>query len=831
MKTLAETVKDFARNRWSEIFPALSSAPAEIFANTKTKHPCPRCGGKDRFRFTNMDGDGSCVCSKCPGGQNLGDGLSVLMWLNGENFSPTLDKLKKYLGIHGSQGYRKVSRKKGDYRVVVERWIKSSKPGISYDAVIRNGGEIVGVADQGEDRTCIRLPCYNHKRRCGNLDIPIDGRPLHTKNGEETFKKLMPKTQPGWFGKAALDSIKKGTAELVVKCEGPTDMLAVDTALNNVRYVGLANNFGASHILAREDLEILRGLKVVIVGDNDEVGRAGAYKWAEALLGIAASVKIVFPDQEGEDLREVVAREGKDGLKALLKKAKELDSETVKSEAPKPTKREIPDREEKEPIVLAEKFCKGSRILVHAKVPWVQQPEGHWLPTGDENLRARVQHFLKDRLERLFTDEYNLWGGHGEPPRRTELRSRLVQEVAQLAAQESTVSEELRPNSLLLPARGGELQFRGPLNWLRFQNGILDIDKLIVGEPDFFNPGGNDNWFSSIYLPFPFDHDRGCQGIDFFLKFLEERVGDEKAIKTIQQFFGYTLTQNLAHNIQKFLFLHGDGATGKSTLIAVARALVGVTGASGVRLDEFENDKFSFYDTYGKLLNAADETGQMDKARETWLKTFAALEGVRFQRKFGQAFLQPPTAKLLIASNPPPAFKDRSRGIWRRMLYVQMESEVKKPTLGMTDPNYWIKSGMMPGIINWSLAGLMELLTDGEFAESDAMKAVLSEHIEESRPEEAFFAECIEVSDPPGAEMDLAESFALYQKWCEKHGTKASSSSWFGRRVSSYFGKESQRRMMNGIRRRYFRDLRIVSGARRVYALDPIPGLRRGPEA
>ena len=47
-------------------------------SNPKAHTPCPVCGGKDRFRFDNLNGTGSFICSQ--GGQETkgSDGLSLL---------------------------------------------------------------------------------------------------------------------------------------------------------------------------------------------------------------------------------------------------------------------------------------------------------------------------------------------------------------------------------------------------------------------------------------------------------------------------------------------------------------------------------------------------------------------------------------------------------------------------------------------------------------------------------------------------------------------------------------------------------------------------------
>lgn len=68
--------KLLARGRWSEILNQLgytlsTTAPHEHVT-------CPMCGGVDRFRFDNKNGDGSFICSQGTGEPIAGDGFTLL---------------------------------------------------------------------------------------------------------------------------------------------------------------------------------------------------------------------------------------------------------------------------------------------------------------------------------------------------------------------------------------------------------------------------------------------------------------------------------------------------------------------------------------------------------------------------------------------------------------------------------------------------------------------------------------------------------------------------------------------------------------------------------
>jgi primase-helicase-like zinc-binding protein len=57
-----------ARGRWHGILPAIGIS--EKFLKRKNG-PCPVCGGKDRFRFTDIEGKGTFYCNNCKGGNGI----------------------------------------------------------------------------------------------------------------------------------------------------------------------------------------------------------------------------------------------------------------------------------------------------------------------------------------------------------------------------------------------------------------------------------------------------------------------------------------------------------------------------------------------------------------------------------------------------------------------------------------------------------------------------------------------------------------------------------------------------------------------------------------
>lgn len=83
-------VKLKANGQWQAI---LSHLGAEVPLNTHTA--CPHCGGKDRFRFDNKDGNGTFICNQC----GSGDGLDLVQRVLGVSVTEAAKEVANIIGI------------------------------------------------------------------------------------------------------------------------------------------------------------------------------------------------------------------------------------------------------------------------------------------------------------------------------------------------------------------------------------------------------------------------------------------------------------------------------------------------------------------------------------------------------------------------------------------------------------------------------------------------------------------------------------------------------------------------------------------------------------
>ncbi|HEM7134790.1 TPA: DNA primase, partial [Providencia rettgeri] len=83
-------VKLKANGQWQNI---LSNLGADVPLNTHTA--CPHCGGKDRFRFDDKDGNGTFICSQC----GSGDGLDLVQRVLGGSVTEAAYEVAGMIGI------------------------------------------------------------------------------------------------------------------------------------------------------------------------------------------------------------------------------------------------------------------------------------------------------------------------------------------------------------------------------------------------------------------------------------------------------------------------------------------------------------------------------------------------------------------------------------------------------------------------------------------------------------------------------------------------------------------------------------------------------------
>lgn len=272
-----EAVKFAANGRWVEILCALGGIPMQSLDGRH--HPCPKCGGTDRFRMIDEE-SGALYCNKCL--TNCGDGIGALIWLLDCDFKTAIGSLSSYLGVGDDSGAPRVI-----VDVVTEVARRKRMPIESFKAFGAH------EAVRGEF-TVARVPMYDEMREvCSSFDMAYGtGEPRLEKGmcGHGTPAGLFVATWP-----------KAG--DLVLLTEGVKDA----AKLHSLGYLAIGLP-GAD--LGAKFSRLFAGCRVIIVPDRDTTGEEKARLSAARLSGIADSVRIAsLPGEikvkDGDGVREV----------------------------------------------------------------------------------------------------------------------------------------------------------------------------------------------------------------------------------------------------------------------------------------------------------------------------------------------------------------------------------------------------------------------------------------------------------------------------------------------------------------------------------------------
>lgn len=140
-------INEAAKGHWLSILGALAGLTGK---QLEDKHgPCPLCGGTDRYRFDDQDGNGSWFCNKCGGktqSGGAGSGMDMLMRKNNWDFKRAASEVERHLGITKSRPEPPTAGAEAVYRyaddlVVIRRF--DSKTGKTFRQLWFDGNKWV----------------------------------------------------------------------------------------------------------------------------------------------------------------------------------------------------------------------------------------------------------------------------------------------------------------------------------------------------------------------------------------------------------------------------------------------------------------------------------------------------------------------------------------------------------------------------------------------------------------------------------------------------------------------------------------------------------------
>jgi putative DNA primase/helicase len=295
---------DDAIGRW---FGILEKLGVDLRYLRNRHGPCPICGGKDRFRFDDIDGRGTWICSRC----GAGDGFDLLRKLNGWGFAQTAKEVDRVIGaVAVSPGAERMNpdRKMRALRDAYE----ASMPVIKGDPVWMYLHRRLGIVNVPNDLRFHPGMLHPHG---GTFPVMLacmrypDGRlaSLHrtylTSDGSKAPVKMPKIFMPG-------RPLKTSSVRLATVAQAMGISEGIETAL------AASSRFGrpiwaAGNAILLENWVPPDGVKeILIAADNDAsyTGQAAAFSLARRLTGIGYAVKVMIPCEAGTDWADAVLR-------------------------------------------------------------------------------------------------------------------------------------------------------------------------------------------------------------------------------------------------------------------------------------------------------------------------------------------------------------------------------------------------------------------------------------------------------------------------------------------------------------------------------------------
>ena len=792
-------VKQAAAGRCVELYASLGIS-REILSGSTREHPCPKCGGKTRFRLIDME-DGALLCNKCFSTGN-GDVIAGVMWWLECDFNTAVEKVADFYSVK-LPAKRSASKKKSndpakdlefiDWNELLAGVFCLKKEPLKKESFAAFGAR---MARYKKKHTVIALPIWRDKPSniTGWYILQVSGAPFPAYkevDGEfvEAPRDQWPKGKSTAGSKSGIIGFINSDSAIAYKTEGPTDAIALHGLLDSSVSI-ITNSSGTKQNPSQFAWisDHLNGKQIRIIHDCDKPGQEGATfvkdrpGWAPFLAStcpdsVVKNIVLPYPIEEtkGKDLRDWIQEGGTETkIDELADGADPIEGATVTEGSDVWEAENDPHRLSR--MISQQYKDKHGGKLAYWRGSWWKYKRGCYRSISVKELRPKIN----EQIRLQFVEDWKSSPESAEKPVRMVSESVVSNTLGAMASRSYIADSTEMPTWL----DGGNR------NLMSMENGLLDIDAILaMKDVSECLLEHSENWFSPVKVGYKFDVESSCPTWEMVLR---TSVGDPEVIRLLQQWAGYLLIPG--NKYQKFICLAGDGKNGKSSIFAAMTAMIGKENVSTVPMHEFEN-RFRLATTIGKMANICDDVGEIDSTAEGVIKQFTGGGRMQAERKGVDAYEFTPSAKLMFSWNQTPRFRDRSFGLWRRMILVRFEKAIKDEDkiLGLDTTEWWLQSGELPAILNWAIHGLNDLINCGGFAIPKSCHSSVESIRLDSNPSARFINENL-TEGFQNSHIVCGDLYQDYTKWCDENGLKKLS--------SANFGKELKKKIKNVSRSR-----------------------------
>ena len=330
-----------------------------------------------------------------------------------------------------------------------------------------------------------------------------------------------------------------------------------------------------------------------------------------------------------------------------------------------------------------------------------------------------------------------------------------------------------------------------------FKNGILDVHTLTISKH-------SPTLFYTIGIPHDWVPHAVCPNFDRFVS----EILPEEMHRLLREIMGLLLIPYT--RFRKFFVFLGQGANGKSTLIAVIVSMLDERNVSHQSLHQLVDNRFGLAELYGKLANTYADLESDDVKSSGLLKQIVSGDSLQCEKKFRDPFTAPVTARLLFSANRMPIIRDTSEAISDRLILLEFPNRFPEEKQDKELIDRLTTQTELEGIIaRWAIPGLQSLLQRGRFDLPQRSRELIAVYRDETDPFHRFASEQLEIA--PGAWLKKNDAYGSYTLWCFSEGVPQSrqlSRAEFNRRICETFGLPNDDRRIPGSRDRAWEGIR-----------------------